>query len=563
MTSNKLIVTHRGNLLAKYGEAGVADIEDAVAKLVEADTNRGIRSQFVHLDDADEVKHYQSKKVPRLPTAASCKRVIDKICSVLTPDYVVLLGADDVIPHFLVPNPTRSEDGDTDVEVPTDNPYAASPAFNAKSRASYLVTDRVVGRIPDVPGAKDPAMLLAYLRNSAAARPLDLAEFAADLLVCCDAWQQAGRLCVAEIARQVADLNLAPPADTDPAFPNRYGARLQMIKCHGAPLDPHFYGQKGESFPAVLDSTSLTGKTSVGTVVGAMCCYGAAVYDPSHPAAIEPGVPALANIYLGQGTLGFAGSTTIAWVGVSEMACADLIVCRFLNNVMTGMSLGAAFLDSKQRFLADIGKNGQMPDAAEEKTLLQFVLLGDPSLRAVTSREERDVVTSVVTGHPFVPAEDGIVVGGESGKYSVHFSRVTSPVSAAVERRTRRDYQVRMARTLRETLPEREVVEPPFVAQDVLNPDELLHLGARKPVVYRVTRAAAPIRKAATRAATAAMSTVGIEPDWLPPLPVQEQTLQYYWFTRTPRERVVDATMIKVETDLQGHVLRKRALVSA
>lgn len=262
MPSNKLIVTHRENLVAKYGVAGVAAIDQAVAKLVAADADRGIRSHYVHLDDADEVKLYQSKKVSKAPAASSCKRVIDKMCSVLTPDYIVLLGADDVIPHFRVPNPTQSVKGDTDGEVPTDNPYAASPAFNAKSRASYLVTDRVVGRIPDVPGANDPQMVLAYLESAATARPLDLTDFALDLLVCCDTWQRAGRLCVTEIARQDADLNLAPPADTDPAFPERYAARLQMIKCHGAPLDSHFCGQKGKQYPPVLHSAALTGKTT-------------------------------------------------------------------------------------------------------------------------------------------------------------------------------------------------------------------------------------------------------------------------------------------------------------
>jgi hypothetical protein len=35
---------------------------------------------------------------------------------------------------------------------------------------------------------------------------------------------------------------------------------------------------------------------------------------------------------------------------------------------MAGMSLGAALLDSKQRFLADINKDGRMIDAAEGKT---------------------------------------------------------------------------------------------------------------------------------------------------------------------------------------------------
>jgi len=447
--------------------------------------------------------------------------------------------------------------------MPTDNPYAASATYNAKSRASYLVTDRVVGRIPDIPGATDPAMLVAYLESAATAQPLDLSEFTLDLLVCCDTWQRAGKLCVTEIARQAADLNLAPPADTDAAFPQRYAARLQMIKCHGAPLDPHFYGQKEEDFPPVLYSATLAGKTVPGTVVGAMCCYGASVYDPGHPAAADPGVPALATVYLRQGTLGFVGATGIAWVGVSEMACADLIVCRFLNNVMAGMSLGAALLDSKQRFLADIGKNGQMPDAPEEKTLLQFLLLGDPSLRAATSREEREAATPVVAvvRSNLVPAQIARSAD-ESDKYALQIKREVHLPAAAAERRTRRNYQARIARTLRETLPTRDLIEPPFAAKDILSKEELAYLGDRQPTVYRVTRAAAP-RKPLVRAVSAALQTAGLETEPTPALPVREETLQYYWSARTARDRVIDATIVKVETDLQGHVLRKRALVTA
>ena len=34
-------------------------------------------------------------------------------------------------------------------KVPTDNPYASSLPFRSSDRRSYLVPDRVIGRIPD------------------------------------------------------------------------------------------------------------------------------------------------------------------------------------------------------------------------------------------------------------------------------------------------------------------------------------------------------------------------------------------------------------------------------
>lgn len=559
MQSRKLVVTHRGNLAAKYGADGVAAVGAAVAKLAAADARRGIQTHYVHLDDADEMKRYHSKVVSKDPGPSSCKRVIDKAFTALSPDYLVLLGSDDVLPHFRVPNPTFTEDADTDEEALTDNPYAASPAFNPQSRATYLVVDRVVGRIPDVPGATDPSALLQYLESAAAAEPLDLTEFDVDLLVCCDTWKKSGQACVAALGRKGESLFLSPPnIDGTAELPQRHVARLQMIKCHGAALDPHFYGQEGGDFPPVLFSSALVGATAPGTVVGAMCCYGASVYDPAHPAALTPGVPSIPTVYLSQAAAGFVGATGIAWVGVNEMACADLIVTRFLKNVMVGMSLGAALLDSKQRFLADIGKDGRMPDAAEEKTLLQFVLLGDPSLRAATSREERDAVVSIVAdvGSHFVPGDQASVVAESGTDPLIHVKRSSESqkLAMAAERRSRRAYHFRTARNLRKTLPERTVAEPPFAAAQILNGVELAYLGGRAPVVHRVSRTTTQPqvrpRRIVARAATAVVSAIGIEePEERVAPATREETLQYYWHARTPRERIIDATIVKVETD--------------
>ncbi|HJQ38253.1 MAG TPA: hypothetical protein VKB93_14040 [Thermoanaerobaculia bacterium] len=281
MRSRKLIVTHRGRLKAKYGEKGVAAIDDAVHALVTADEGRGLLTVYVHLDDPEEMKANGSKAVARDATAASCKKVIDRILKQVAFDYLVLLGSEDIISHFYVPNPTQAEEGDDDEEVPTDNPYAASPAFNPKSRSSYLVTDRVLGRIPDVPGATEPSALLRYLESAIESKPLSLTEFDLDLLVCCDSWKGSGDACVAALSRGAEALLVSPPTlEAMPAIQDRHKARLQMIKCHGVRLDPYFYGQKGNQFPEIMFASSLTGRTTSGTVVGAMCCYGAAVYDP-------------------------------------------------------------------------------------------------------------------------------------------------------------------------------------------------------------------------------------------------------------------------------------------
>ena len=42
-----------------------------------------------------------------------------------------------------------------------------------------------------------------------------------------------------------------------------------------------------------------------------------------------------------------------------------------------------------------------------------------------------------------------------------------------------------------------------------------------------------------------------------------EETFQYYWMARRPSERVVDACMVKVETNRDGEVLRTQVLVTS
>src|SRR5213076_2217060 len=140
-------------------------------------------------------------------------------------------------------------------------------------------------------------------------------------------------------------------------------------------------------FPPVMLSTSLLNRTTKGTVVGAMCCYGASLFDPADPRVTLPDSPPIASVYLRQGAYGFAGSTTLAWVGVQSMMCADWVIASFLRDVLRGASLGRAFLDAKQGFLKWINDQGQTPSPADEKTLLQFILLGDPSIQVVSTAQ--------------------------------------------------------------------------------------------------------------------------------------------------------------------------------
>ena len=551
MKSIKLIATNRDRLTQKYGEDGWQQISEGIERLAEIDQSRGLQTIFVCLDQESDTAIYDASPVKGSVTPLKCKKVIDKICAKLSPDYVILLGADDVIPYFQVANPSyKPTSGDDDEKVPTDNPYACSRSFAAKDPASYLIPDRVVGRVPDLPGkTNDLRWLLDYLEVARSWKTNAASAYNNDLIVCCDSWREAGEALVSYLSRAADALMIAPPTlysntSAPPILSDSYQHLFQVIKCHGGPIDTMFYGQKGTTYPPVLTSRSLLGKTLEGTVVGAMCCYGGALFDPNDPRvnAEQNGDVPIPSVYLRQGAYGFVGSTTIAWVGVSSMVCADWVIASFMRYVMQGASTGRALLDAKQEFVRWINQQGRNPDISEEKTLLQFHLLGDPSIHPVTASGEIAALAGVDSTSPAAVA------------------------SLAFERRRRRGFRRAMGNELRKTLPTRELVDheqqAPATAQYARDEAFAKLEGFRvdeQPLVHKVV-SNIPTSEAKMAEAVATAGGGG-ELEFVPI--AAQSTFQYYWTARREAERVVDARMVKVETDQDGEILRTQLLVTA
>jgi hypothetical protein len=153
-------------LLSKYGDAGVARIEKALRALVSADRRRGLVTELIDLDDPAAMAPYGGP-APAVPDARAVKEAIDRIAAALQPHYIVLLGGPDVMPMVPIVNPAYSgADGDGDRHVPSDLPYACEVPYSTNANR-FLGPTRVVGRLPDLVGARQPA-LLTRLINAAA-----------------------------------------------------------------------------------------------------------------------------------------------------------------------------------------------------------------------------------------------------------------------------------------------------------------------------------------------------------------------------------------------------------
>ena len=146
-------------LKTKYRTNGFTAIKAAVDKLIAADAQRHIKSKLIFIDDTAAMTKLGGT-LPVNPTdQRGAKKAVDAIVASLAPDYAVLLDGPDVIPHIVLDNPVPNDLDDT---VNSDLPYASDVGFSNQA-SRYLKITRVVGRIPNVPNAKEPDKLIALI----------------------------------------------------------------------------------------------------------------------------------------------------------------------------------------------------------------------------------------------------------------------------------------------------------------------------------------------------------------------------------------------------------------
>jgi hypothetical protein len=565
MQSVKLSVTVRGNLERKYDKMALKKIDAAVKEWIAADTARGLKTIHVAVDDEKAMKALGVRAVHGSVTANKMKHAVDLLWSRLRPDYLVLFGAGDVVPYFVVDNPSYDPNGDDDRKVPTDNPYACSHPFQAKKKKSFLVPDRVIGRIPDVPEESDPAWFIDYLNTAMRWAPQKRSVYSGAYAICCDAWKKAGIESIEAIGEDAKRLMIAPPdKDGTARTRSRLGARLHMIKCHGAPIDPCFYGQKGSSYPVTLSSNSLKKRVKARTIVGAMCCYGAQSFSPRDPALSSAGAWPISSTYLRRGAYGFAGSTMIAWVGSTQMQCADWIVTAYLKGALQGASLGRSFLEAKQDYFRWIRQQGGAPGVEDEKTLLEYVLLGDPSIQPVAGASTP--VTPAAGGR----AREGTGGGGAGARRAAIQASLARPSSTTLqERRQRRLFRAVMADQIREGLPARTSVKGAAMTRAGALFSVVKDLLRRNATPFGFRRSKVRVHKLETRFTSPDVAAAGYGARGARGARVearatrQRESYEYYWTGRRRVDGHKQVRLVRVETDMQGRVLRSRMVESS
>jgi len=267
-------------------------------------------------------------------------------------DFLLLLGGDNVIPFFRLENPC--DDGDE--TVLSDNPYASKDD-------DFLIPDRVCARIPD---NQDANFIIKLLRKS---HKNTRQAFGITAKV----WREASENVYRQIGN-LKDLKVSPPITSDKFKPQWLQNKdFLYFNLHGTKVSANWYGQDKEDYPVALRPQNIIDASGLAT---SEACYGAYIIKKSHQ-------DAMVLKFLSQdGIYGFCGSTTISYGPVSPPSTeADLLAKYFFEYIKQGLTIGESLKNAKIDFARKALRRHGFLDDDDQKTLLQFVLYGDPTLR--------------------------------------------------------------------------------------------------------------------------------------------------------------------------------------
>jgi hypothetical protein len=394
-----LIVSSKDRLTQKYGEPGFNQLNDDLNELRRAiEGQADLQSTTVYVDDGPSLLRYGLQSAdPTNPW--QIKRLVDDLEVHLKERgteirYLLIVGGDSVIPFHRLPNPAD----DQDMDVPSDNPYASRDS-------NYLVPERAVGRMPDGEGG-DIALLRTLIRTAIAGHrkpapkrrlwpPCLAALLSRDsarrnghsLGYSASVWRRASRA-VFEIIGDNHQLRTCPPV-TCQEFELAGQLRFGYFNLHGIEDGPNWYGQRDPLFPAdyplfpvALRPGDLSAPYDAGLVVFSEACYGANVLS-------KDGDDSIALRFLGLEALALAGSTKISYGSVAPpLLGADLLGRYFWEGLRARLTVGEALKFAKVNLARRMQERQGYLDGEDQKTLVSFVLYGDPSLPVASSPAE-------------------------------------------------------------------------------------------------------------------------------------------------------------------------------
>lgn len=384
-----IVLSSHTRLVQELGEPAFARVDEAIAALLDAVRRK--RSWAAYRFYVDDPKYLAPfGLVPCDPANAwQIKLRLADLDQALKArgemvGAVLIVGGHNIIPFHLLPNPTD----DDDEHVPSDNPYATSDE-------NYFAPEWPVGRLPS---DTEVSLLVAALHNATQAHRDSVRAFGGvgvwfrDRLgrflrpepvavgYSASIWRKAS-LAVFRAIGAPRSLITSPPAQAG-AMPEAIGrpSSLSYFNLHGIADAPEWFGQRdplrdqsgGSDFPVALRPQDVVNGGRAPKVVFTEACYGAHVIGKTSETA-------LSLKFLSSGSHGVIGSTKISYGAISPpLIAADLIGRLFWDELRRGSPVGEALRRAKLKLVSEMhGRQGFL-DGEDQKTLISFVLYGDP-----------------------------------------------------------------------------------------------------------------------------------------------------------------------------------------
>ena len=156
-------------------------------------------------------------------------------------------------------------------------------------------------------------------------------------------------------------------------------SNLGYYNLHGLEDSENWYGQKdlsdrnpGPDYPVALCPKDLVKNGNAPQIVFSEACYGGQILDKKEDKS-------LVLKFKGIGTLAVVASTCISYGSVSTpLIGADLLGYLFWKKLGEGLTVGESYLQAKVGLVQEMNKRQGYLDGEDQKTLISFVLYGDP-----------------------------------------------------------------------------------------------------------------------------------------------------------------------------------------
>jgi hypothetical protein len=363
-----LITTLSAGLISAFGSDGAGQVRAALADFA----NAAPPAELAVLDDALSMAPFG----PRVSAAdpASLAVALNRAAAGLNSsggDGILIVGGPEIFPTWSIPNPVTDRSLDPDTAILTDNPYGAR---GSTAMSDWMVPALPIGRISAGAGASAASLcaVIGTLVSNHQKRPLraGYVEFTNR------DWQDISFSVISDMPGP-GRLLISPDDVVNASNTINLDARFLYCNLHGFNNDSAWKGFDAvrRTFVTAMSPQSFAASAVGGSVIYTEACYG--LQTKGRPASGSCALTALAA-----GAAAVVGATGLAFGSLpgapKNLIDADAFAKGFFEAGLTaGSTAGACLHKARTEFRASCGPT---PDVYATKTLLQFQLLGDPTL---------------------------------------------------------------------------------------------------------------------------------------------------------------------------------------